>query len=226
MNTTTKYQTDYRVIKRSQIKNAPYNPRFISDKALAAIKKNIKERGLMGGIVWNEQTGNLVSGHQRLKALDALEKNKDYQIRVEIINLSDKEEKEQNVFMNSSTVQGEFDLEIMKDLLSEIDYKAAGLDEIDLNIIGVEMERETEIISDAINDIIETQRPLEERKAAVKEKKKKYKEKLESEWEGEPYFSVTFDNYKNKVAFMKRAGISEDERFVKGEVLSKMIEFI
>lgn len=226
MSTTTKYQTEFRIIKRSEIKNASYNPRFISDKALSAIKKNIKERGLMGGIVWNEQTGNLVSGHQRLKALDALEKNKDYDIRIEVVNLSDKEEKEQNVFMNSSTVQGEFDLEIMKDLLSEIDYKAAGLDEVDLNIIGVEIERETVEVNDTIKDIIETQRPLEDRKAAVKEAKKKYKEKLESEWEGEPYFTVTFDNYKNKAAFMNRAGLSEDERFVKGEVLSKMVEFV
>lgn len=226
MSTTTKYQTDFKVIKRSQLKNAPYNPRFINDKALARIKGNIKTRKLMGGIVWNEATGNLVSGHQRLKALDALEKNQDYNIRVEVVSLTDKEEKEQNVFMNSSTVQGEFDLDIMKDLLSEIDYKAAGLDEVDLNIIGVEIERETEQINNTINDIIETQRPFEEKKAAIKEAKKQYKEKLNSEWEGEPYFTVTFDNYKNKAAFMNRAGFSEDERFIKGEVLSKMIEFI
>lgn len=180
----------------------------------------------MGGIVWNEKTGNLVSGHQRLKALDALEKNKDYQIRVEVVCLTDKEEKEQNIFMNSDTVQGEYDFDLLKDLLSEIDYKAAGLDENDLNIIGVDILREINEETQAVKDIIESQKPYEDRKEAVKEAKAATKKKLEEEWSGEPYFTVTFDNYKNKIAFMNRAGFDEDERFVKGEILSKMIEFI
>ena len=34
----------------------------------------IKKHGLFGTIIWNERTGNIVSGHQRLKALDYNEK--------------------------------------------------------------------------------------------------------------------------------------------------------
>lgn len=221
---TTKYQAAYEIINRSEINNAPYNPRRISDKALSQLKKNIKERGLMGGIVVNKRTMNLVSGHQRLKALDALEKSKDYSIRVEMVSLTDKEEKEQNIFMNSSNVQGEFDNDILKGLLPEIDFEAAGLSEYDLNIIGVDYLQESEEESEAISDIKSLGKPLEERKAAVKEAKQAYKEKLQNEWEGDPYFTVTFDNYKAKVAFLDRLGLDADERFIKGELLAAKVD--
>tara|TARA_Y100000310_G_scaffold90528_3_gene87834 strand:- start:9701 stop:10285 length:585 start_codon:yes stop_codon:yes gene_type:complete len=54
-----------------ELKPAEYNPRKISDKKLALLKKTLKEYGDLSGIVFNNKTGNLVGGHQRLKALPA-----------------------------------------------------------------------------------------------------------------------------------------------------------
>ncbi len=222
---TTKYQTESLVIHRSQINNAPYNPRKISDKALAKLKKNISERGLMGGIVWNKLTGNLVSGHQRLKVLDQLEKSKDYEIRVEMCELDHKQEKEQNIFMNSTTVQGEFDYDILKDLIIDIDTELAGLDDYDLNMIGIEGEQENEEETDEINDIKTMLQPLEDRKAAVKASKAAYKEQLREKQadQFDSYVTLTFDTFKAKESFMKQLGFNEFDLFIKGEVLTGLI---
>lgn len=49
---------------------ASYNPRRITDKQLAMLKKSMAEFGDLSGIVVNVRTGNLVGGHQRVKNLD------------------------------------------------------------------------------------------------------------------------------------------------------------
>ena len=51
------------------LKPAPYNPREITADALKRLQRSVEEFGDISGIVWNRQTGNMVSGHQRLKAL-------------------------------------------------------------------------------------------------------------------------------------------------------------
>lgn len=47
------------------------NPRVISDEALAGLGGSIKAWGNLAGIVYNEQLGALVCGHQRIKVLRA-----------------------------------------------------------------------------------------------------------------------------------------------------------
>lgn len=212
-------------IKRSQIKLANYNPRKISEKNLARIRKNIKGVGLLGGLIWNALSGNLVSGHQRLSILDQLEKydgkpETDYIVKVEKVELDNKAEVEQNIFMNSQSAQGEYDYDILAELLPSIDPVLAGLDENDLNLIVAESPMydfgDTEDVQD---DIKELEAPYEARKAAIKEMKAKQKEALNDKFEGDPYFTVSFDNYENKAEFMERLGYKADDKFIKGELL-------
>ena len=67
----TKFQKgEERYILRSQIKEDP----TIGEGAEKRLRAFIKKHGLFGTIIWNERTGNIVSGHQRLKALDYNEK--------------------------------------------------------------------------------------------------------------------------------------------------------
>ena len=120
-------------ITREQIKNAPYNPRKIKAEAKKKLKENIEKVGLLSPIVWNESTGNIVSGHQRISVLDSLNKEKNYKIKVSKVNLDDKTEKEQNIFMNNKAAQGEFDLEILQNLYSDgIDFSKAGFDNVEI----------------------------------------------------------------------------------------------
>ena len=143
MSEVTKHQSEQRVLLRSEIHPAPYNPRTISDTALANIRRNIKKIGLLGGVVVNLQTMNIVSGHQRVSVLDSLNKydpethENDYQLRCDVIDVDEKTEKEQNIFMNNRSVQGEFDTDMLENMLSDIDYANAGLDDFDLQMLGI-----------------------------------------------------------------------------------------
>lgn len=149
-------------------------------------QKNFKTVGYLGGIVWNQLSSYLVSGHKRVQTLDIINNydgtpETDYEIKVEAVELDDKTEREQNIFMNSPSAMGEFDMEKIKVLVPEIDYKAAGLSEADMNIYGISVMQDeiSSELSDTLGDFEEIQRPFEERKAAVKEMKEQIRQQAE-----------------------------------------------
>jgi hypothetical protein len=118
---------EIRKIKRSQIRLASYNPRIITTEARKLLKDNIKRVGLLDPIIWNITTGNVVSGHQRLQQLDTLNgKKDDYELTVAAVELDEKTEIEQNIFMNNPMGQGEYDQVKLPDLLKEINADFAG----------------------------------------------------------------------------------------------------
>jgi hypothetical protein len=49
---------------------SPYNPRVITAKQLAMLKKSMAEFGDLSGVVMNIRTGHLIGGHQRVTQLD------------------------------------------------------------------------------------------------------------------------------------------------------------
>ena len=137
-------QPETKVIMRSIINFAAYNPRKISDEARKKLKANLKRVGLLGGIVWNKRSGNLVSGHQRVGIMDEVNgyvqdtHANDYPIKVEVVDLDDKTEKEQNLFMNNRSVQGEFDDDMLRELIEDIDIDLAGFNDFDLEMLGID----------------------------------------------------------------------------------------
>ena len=62
-------------IPRNEIKEADYNPRIIDEDNLKKLTKDIREHGLVTPLVWNKRTGVLVSGHQRLAAMDKIHRD-------------------------------------------------------------------------------------------------------------------------------------------------------
>lgn len=234
-------------IQRSQINFASYNPRRLSDTAKKKLKANLKRIGLAGGIVWNETTGNLVSGHQRLSIIDEIEKynpdthENDYPIRVEVLQLSDKEEKEQNIFFNSTTAQGEFDNDLLAALIPEIDYDLAGLDEADINVLIADVP--VFDVADYNQAVKDDFRNLEQitdeerlaRKEAVKQAKQATKDNLSEEVIGDPYITLSFYDYESKLYFMEVLknkiegakiiySVRPDDKYIKGEIVQQIIE--
>lgn len=144
-------------VMRSQINFANYNPRKISEKARKLLKSNLKRVGLLGGVVFNRTTGNLISGHQRVGIIDEVNrynpetKENDYPIRVEMVEMDEKTEKEQNLFMNNKQVQGEFDDDMLRDVLRGIDYTNAGLEEFDLQLLGLGDQTVQEVVYEPWN---------------------------------------------------------------------------
>lgn len=207
----------------------------------------------MGGIVWNVRTGNIVSGHQRVKALDQIMKTDDYSLEVEVVDLDLKTEIEQNIFMNSTTVQGQFDDPMLKALLEgtsphlnePVDYEHSGLDKYDLNMLGVQSLYEQQSLAqvemtgrlDAMKEMSkeeedfqneqgpeEPEDDYEKRKADTIALKKSIQDKQTQDLNPDTYVIISFADHKAKKAFMERFGFEYDEKYIKGELFSEMIE--
>jgi len=107
-------------VHRSQLKGAPYNPRKINKVQAKRLREGLKTHGLVGGILWNRRTGNLVGGHQRINQLDTLEGSQDYSLEVDVIDVDELQEKEINILLNNQTAQGEFDEDKLADLVEHL----------------------------------------------------------------------------------------------------------
>lgn len=249
-------QSETRTILRSSFSFSDYNPRIISDDARKKLKANIKKNGIIGGLVVNEQTGNLISGHQRISITDEVNKydpetgKNDYEIKVEIIDVDLKTEKELNIFFNSKSVQGEMDYAKLALMIPDIDIDIAGLDDVDMSFIEMEMpepvevdvpvfepqaaKKEKSITQELDNSVSTPEASISEMEREKLEEKvrqekidavKKVKEQVKqgAVYEGDPYFTISFDSYENKVFFLEQFGISADVKIIKGEELAEKI---
>ena len=112
---------------------AKYNPRKDlqpNDTEYQKLVKSITEFSLVEPLIWNEKTGNLVGGHQRLKVLIGLGYT---EVEVSVVNLPVSKEKALNIALNK--VQGEWDFPKLKDLLQELDTG-----EFDIGVTGFDIK--------------------------------------------------------------------------------------
>ena len=114
---------EIRTLKAAQLKPADYNPRRDlqpEDAEYQKLRRSIEEFGYVEPIIWNERTGRVVGGHQRLKVL--LEKGAE-EIETVVVDLDEKNEKILNVLLNK--VKGRWDIGKLADLLQELDEAGA-----------------------------------------------------------------------------------------------------
>lgn len=125
------------------LRPAEYNPRIelqTDDEEYQSLKRSIEEFGLVDPIIYNEQTGNVVGGHQRLKVAKDLGYT---EFDVSVVSMSEEKEKALNIALNK--ISGKWDDEKLKELLSELDSNELMLtgfneDEIDslMNDINID----------------------------------------------------------------------------------------
>jgi hypothetical protein len=113
-------------IKIEDIKEAKYNPRKITDRELAGLKKSLEKFGQVVNFIVNKDM-TLISGHQRLKAMRELGFT---EVEAKVIDVDKKTEKKLNVLMNSGSITGEFDYEKLADLKQFVE----GEDFVELNL--------------------------------------------------------------------------------------------
>lgn len=89
----------------SDLVPAEYNPRRITDRALAGLRESIQRFGLVQPIIWNERTGNVVGGHQRMRVL---QDEGAEETTVIVVDLPEEEERVLNVSLNNPRIAGEF----------------------------------------------------------------------------------------------------------------------
>jgi hypothetical protein len=223
-------QSETRVIRRSRINLNPVNPKRHSDDKVKLQKKNLQKIGFLGGIVWNERTSNLIDGHRRIKAMDLHYKydgtpGTDYSIKVEVVNLDDKTEKEQLTYMAVGNTKPDIDL--IANYISDIDYLDVGLDASELNDILSIAGVETVPLSDSLDGLLSTveSRSYEEKKDHMKDVKRQVAESaIEKQQDEEAYITLSFSTYQAKSDFCDLLEVSIDDKFAKGEEVLRLIK--
>lgn len=208
----SKYQSyDTETINRSEIKNAPYNPRIMDAKAKKRLRQNIAKHGLVAALTWNRRTGNLVGGHQRLEQLDSLEKDKDYELTVCVIDVDEREEAALNVQLNNPSMQGEWDFDKLANMTEEFDLDLKddlGFTETDIDLMFEGDDRFSQLFDTQESENIRGD--LEAIKAVRKENAEKLKEKNSIMW----YTVIVFENEEDRENFMKEISIPKYEQYI------------
>lgn len=210
-NRISKYQRfETQTISRVDIKNAAYNPRQITKDAEKALRKGLKEHGLVAPITWNRRTGNVVGGHQRLKQLDALEKCGDYDLTVAVIDVDEREEAALNVQLNNQSMMGEWDLDKLADMAEEfdLDFDSMGFTASDVDILFDGDDRFSDMFdsreSEGVKADIQSIR-AEREKANANER-----DKNQVNW----YTTIVFEDEDARADFMRRISVPLYEQYV------------
>lgn len=207
-------------VHRSQIKNAPYNPRFMGKAEKARLRKAIQKNGLVSALTWNKRTGNLVGGHQRLEQLDALEGNADYDLTVCVIDVDPKEEAEINVKLNNPSMQGEWDLDKLAGLTEDfgLSFEDMGFGADDAAFLFDGDERFT--------DLFETPEANEEKEKIrqIKEERANMMDQYEKDQSANFITIVVFRDDAQRAEFMKRIHVPVWERYVTAEQVARLTE--
>jgi len=222
---------------RSKIKNAPYNPRTISPAAARKLRSKIKTRGLVEPPVVNRKTGILVSGHQRLAALDALEGSAAYELDVAVVSLTPKQEREMNLFLNNVNAQGDWDQALLANLLTAddvpIDVDETGFEELEIEtLLGDEKARgifgedeQPEEVNAAVDDITGVLDDRAEEQAAVRQRRQDIRTKTAADREAndsERIAYVMFPSRKAREDWVESLGLGRDERYVPHALAKKL----
>lgn len=108
-------------VKMSEIKPAPYNPRGISDAALAGLRQSLEKFGLVDLLVVNKRNMRIISGHQRYKILqqEGVEN-----VTAIMVDLDEVSEMAMNLTLNSQQIVGSW-TEAIIPLLEKLRTEAA-----------------------------------------------------------------------------------------------------
>lgn len=128
---------EIRKVPISLLNVAPYNPRKDlqpGDPEYQKIARSIEKYGCVEPIIWNEKTGNVIGGHQRLKVLAATGA---VEVDVSVVQLSLEDEKALNLALNK--ISGQWDNEklsaVLQDLSAGFDVEVTGFDQHEVDAL-------------------------------------------------------------------------------------------
>ncbi|WP_258552502.1 site-specific DNA-methyltransferase [Corynebacterium striatum] len=132
----------------AELKPADYNPRKDlqpGDPDYEKLKRSLTEFGYVEPVIWNQTTGHVVGGHQRLKILEDLGHTS---VDCVVVELDEMREKALNVAMNK--ISGDWDQDKLALLIadldaSDFDAELTGFDDAEIaQLIGSLDEGEVE----------------------------------------------------------------------------------
>jgi ParB-like chromosome segregation protein Spo0J len=213
---------EVRRVHRRDLRGAPYNPRKISDEQAKTLRKSLRTHGVLGLPVWNEASGNIVSGHQRVTALDALERGDDYFLDVQVVSLTEKEEREANVALNSVNAQGEYDFALLAEMFkgeASLDLGAMCMTEADLAFVDQEGTAFEHLFGGAPDAVVAEAEKIK----AIKERRKEYLGDVRAADDPEFCLVVVFRDRADLAGFLDRRGIATFQKYVSGAMVEGWI---
>lgn len=136
----------------SLLKADPKNARTIEAPGLRGLGVSMETFGDLSGIVWNERTGHLVAGHQRMNRLRAAgaedwvregdrgvitHPKTGERFGIRIVDWDETTERMANLTANNPAIQGEFTEEAAEQLRAledQVNFELLGLDELQLEL--------------------------------------------------------------------------------------------
>ena len=129
-----------------KLRPAPYNPRLDlarTDPRYRKLQRSLRDFGLVEPLVWNQRTGHVVGGHQRLKILRELGTK---EVPVSIVDLPPEREKALNLVLNNREAQADWDVARLEAILTELSESP----ELDFHETGFE-RRHLELLRDRLD---------------------------------------------------------------------------
>jgi hypothetical protein len=127
-------------VKLAELVPDPRNPRKMSDDQRARLRRGLEEFGLVDPFIVRRADKLVVGGHQRLKEAIALGFEEGPVVYLDQLN--DQEAMALNILLNNPHAQGEFDMKMLSDSLSELDAEG-----MDATLTGFDEEQIQEIVT-------------------------------------------------------------------------------
>ena len=218
-------QSPVRRVSRSQINLAEYNPRILSAYAQKQLAKSLQKFGLVETPVWNEATGVLVSGHQRLKLLDSQHNYPaaDYTVEVSVVNLTPHKERQLNVWLNNRSAQGQFDEDLFRALfasdpkltIDDLGFTRADLD-LEFGNSGMFADLFERENSSEADGIVASAEAIAEHRQKTREKRTREEKRQDSmpESDTDYYLVVTFGSAEEKRLWLRAHGFQAMAKYL------------
>lgn len=223
---------EFKEIPRSEINEAPYNPRVMDAGARKKLRESLKRYGLVEPLVWNRRTGHLVGGHQRLREMDRLMGTKDYMVPVAVVDLDEKEEKELNILLNNPNLMGDYDWAALERLFTQdgVNPFAAGFELPDLALmLGEDTARAVAELfgqaleADPLMGDVEGLAEEAEKILGIKARKREYAAQEKAKDLPENYLLVVYPSAREKDQILAEWGIPPGTRVISAERFSEIV---
>ena len=140
-------EIEIRVVRFEDVKPMLDNPRVIDEKSFRGLKASIDRFGYVEPIIWNEDTGNIVGGHQRFRVLQEMGAT---EAKMVIVNVAKAEEMSLNLTLNNPEIEGEYTSET-KELLKKVkDADASLFNSLNFDGLVSRLEEKDRVIVDKV----------------------------------------------------------------------------
>lgn len=150
---------EIRKISVEKLLPAKYNPRKDlrpGDPEFEKLKRSVEEFGYVEPIIWNQRTGVVVGGHQRLKVLHHLGYT---EVDCVVLDIDEQKEKALNVALNK--ISGDWDMPLLTALLKDLDGSGfdATLTGFDVSEMSDMFDDQSEIVEDEPPEVAPQEQP-------------------------------------------------------------------